>query len=160
MTCKTSEPHSGGNAWAAIVTDTLSNAQVKSSAMTPAIRPSRALSVSNCRMRRRRLAPRERRRHSSLWREAARASCRLATLAQAMTSTIPTATMRNRMASFNPLSRSRGNGEPGQTSAVTGLLNSECGSCRVRSWLATAVISACAWPMPTPGARRPKSRHH
>jgi hypothetical protein len=46
-------------------------------------------------------------------------------LAQAMTSTIPTATMMKRMESFNPLSKVRGNGEPGQTSAETGLLNSE-----------------------------------
>ena len=98
MTCNTSEPHSAGIAWAIIVADTLRKAQVKRSAMLPAIRPNKALSVRSCRMRRCRLAPSERRRHSSLWREAARASCRLATLAQAITSTIPTATMMSRMA--------------------------------------------------------------
>ena len=43
-----------------------------------------------------------------------------------MTSTIPTATMMSRMVNFSPLySLSGGNGEPGQTSAVTGLANSE-----------------------------------
>ena len=65
--------------------------------------------------------------HSSFWRDAARASCRLATLAQAMTSTIPTATMMSRTAYFNPPLRlmGRGNGEPGQSNAVAGLPQSE-----------------------------------
>jgi hypothetical protein len=43
---------SAGMASAAIVTDSLSRAQVKRSAMMPAIKPSRALSVSSCRTRR------------------------------------------------------------------------------------------------------------
>jgi len=49
------------------------------------------LSVSNCRTRRIRLAPRAVRSAISLRRDAARASSRLATLAQAMSSTTPTA---------------------------------------------------------------------
>ncbi len=87
-----------------MTTRAFSKAQVNSSATPPASRPSRALSVSNCRMIRRRLAPSDSRMHSSFWRDAARASCRLATLAQAITSTIPTAIMISRIANFSPLS--------------------------------------------------------
>ena len=58
--------------------------------MVPAIKPSRALSVSNWRTRRRRLAPRDSRTPISRRRAAERASCMPATLAQAMSRTSPT----------------------------------------------------------------------
>jgi len=137
--------------------------QLNISATTPASMPSSALSVSSWRTRRSRLAPSERRMRSSFWRDAARANCRLATLAQAMTSTMPTATMTSRTAYFNPpdnRSGGRGNGDPGQTNAVAGLPHSECGSCRALSWPASTVISARACSILTPGARRPRTRQH
>ncbi len=122
-----SVPSSAGKALAARVTDALNKAQVNISANTPATRPSRALSVSNCLTMRSRLAPRDRRVRSSFWRDLARAICRLATLAQATTSTIPAATIMSRIVSCSPgmSFRGRGNGEPGHTSTVAGLANSE-----------------------------------
>ena len=107
---KPAMPYSAGRSAANTATNTSSKTQVNRSATTPASRPSRALSVNNCRIRRNRLAPSERRMQSSFWRDAARASCRLATLAQATTSTIPTATMMSRMANRNPPYSLRGGG--------------------------------------------------
>src|SRR5215510_16560181 len=62
--------------------------QAKSNPAPPPKMASKILSVNNCRITRLRLAPRQRRTPISFWRAAARASCRLAMLEQAMSSTI------------------------------------------------------------------------
>src|SRR5262245_26222148 len=62
--------------------------QAMSNPAQPPKTASKILSVNNCRITRLRLAPRQRRTPISFWRAAARASCRLAMLEQAMSSTI------------------------------------------------------------------------
>ena len=102
VTLKTIVPNSAGTAPATSSARSRRISHVTTSAPAPAARPSSVLSVSSWRITRKRLAPSDSRVTISVWRARARASCRLATLAHATTSTISAAAMISRTASSRP----------------------------------------------------------
>ena len=114
----------------------------------PPIRASSTLSVSNCRTRRRRLAPRAVRIETSRDRVVARASKRLVTFAHAMSNTKATAT--NNSTSTGRMSLTRLSCMPTRLIPVS---LSEFGYCFSRR-LAMASISSLARCKLTPGLRR------
>ena len=150
-------PSSTGKACVNQLAPIFKMAQVLGSATSPASSPCNALSVSSCCTRRTRLAPIDSRVLNSFCRAVARANCRLATFAQAITNTIPTATMISKIVNFSAGAILPGNGEPGVMSAVAGLLHSELESCNARKREASRFVSACACCMLTPGASLPNS---
>ena len=124
-----------------------------SSPAAPPSEESTRLSTSICRSRRARLAPSAVRTAISFWREAARASSRLATFADAISSTQPTARQQHhqrgaQLRRHEPVIERRRGGCPSPSPRDTA----------GRRGLATVSISACACSIVTPGRSRPTAR--
>jgi hypothetical protein len=109
-------------------------------------------SVSTCRSMAPRLAPSAARRANSPSRAVARVSSRLATLAQAMSSTSATAPMSSSSAGRACLTTSWCSGTTRMRR-----LEPACTGCSARSWAASPSISAWAWAQVRPSASRPKT---
>ena len=125
---------------------------VSTSPTPPLNNASNTLSVSTCRINRQRVAPIEERTAISRRRARARASMRLAALAQAMTSTIRTAPISTAVNAHTVPRKGDGTVVDGKTAAPKSLLylGSISSSRRIN-----AVNSASACGALTPGVKRP-----
>ena len=119
---------------------------------TPPMHASNVLSTSSWRTTRARLAPSAIRTATSRARCADRASCRLATLAQAISRTKPTAPMRARKIILIGPPLKRWLNVITTASVFLFVSGNCCASC-----FAMPIISACACASVTPGARREKT---